>query len=124
MNVPDLVVDFMDGLQDRGVSFALDDFGAGHTAIRHFRTYYFDAVKIDGQFVRGIHANPDNQMLARALIAIAQQFDMLTIAESVETVSDAEYLVSLGIDCLQGYLFGAPTVRPPWVTPGTQRASA
>lgn len=115
MTVPELVIDFMDQLQGRGIAFALDDFGAGLTAFRYFREFYFDAVKIDGQFVRGIHNNPDNQVLTQALIAIAQQFDMLTVAESVETQQDAEYLISIGIDCLQGYLFGAPTIRPPWI---------
>lgn len=124
MTMPELVSDFMDQLQDRSIGFALDDFGAGHTAIRYFNDFFFDAVKIDGQFVRKIHATPDNQAVARALIATARQFDMLTIAESVETVADAEFLVSIGVDCLQGYLFGAPTVRPPWIIEKTKRARA
>ncbi len=124
MDLPEIVVDFMDRLQDRGVCFALDDYGTGHTAVRHFRQFLFDLVKIDGEFVRGIHANPDNQILAQALIAIAQQFEMLTVAESVETIEDAEFLVSVGVDCLQGYLFGAPTVRPPWIPSNDRKARA
>jgi EAL domain-containing protein (putative c-di-GMP-specific phosphodiesterase class I) len=124
MNLPEIVVDFIDRLQDRGISFALDDFGTGDTGIRHFRQFLFDVVKIDGIFVRGLHCNPDNQLLVRALMAVAQQFEMLTIAESVETIEDAEFLVSIGIDCLQGYLFGAPTVRPPWVDTKPRQAQA
>ncbi len=124
MTVPEIVADFMDQMQDRSIAFALDDFGAGEVAIRHFREFYFDAVKIDGQFVRSIHSNPDNQRLVNALVEIARQFEMLTIAESVETVQDAEYLVSIGIDCLQGYLFGAPSVRPPWIPEGREQACA
>ncbi len=124
MTVPELVTDFMVQLQDRGISFALDDFGAGRTALRHFRDFYFDAVKIDGQFVRGIHANADNQVLASALTGIARQFDMFTVAESVESREDAAFLISIGVDCLQGYLFGAPTVRPPWIPKENKRISA
>lgn len=124
MNLPEIVIDFMDRLQDRGISFALDDFGTGDTGVRHFRQFLFDVVKIDGEFIRGVHNNPDNQLLTRALVAVAQQFEMLTIAESVETVEDAEFLVSIGIDCLQGYLFGAPTVRPPWIPAGNEQARA
>lgn len=124
MDLPEIVIDFMDRLQDRGVSFALDDFGTGDTAVRHFRQFLFDIVKIDGEFVRGVQNNPDNQLLTRALVAIAQQFEMLTIAESVETVEDAEFLVSIGIDCLQGYLFGAPSVRPPWIPVGKEQVRA
>jgi len=124
MTVPELVIDFMESLQEHNIGFALDDFGAGHTAIRYFRDFFFDAVKIDGQFIRDIHASPDNQALTRALVATAQQFEMLTIAESVESAADAEFLVSIGVDCLQGYLFGAPTVRPPWIPHRNHRAIA
>ena len=49
---------------------------------------------------------------------------MLIVAESVETVEDAEFLVSIGVDCLQGYLFGAPTVRPPWIPKTDERQTA
>ncbi len=124
MTVPELVLDFMTRLQDRDIAFALDDFGSGQIGLRHFRDFFFDAVKIDGEFVRGIHANPDNQALARALIAIAREFDMLTIAESVETEKDARFLAANGIDCMQGYLFGAPTVRPGWATGESARRRA
>lgn len=114
MAMPELVSDFMDRLQKHGIAFALDDFGAGETVFRYFRDFFFDAVKIDGQFVRGLHQNGDNQALTRALIALAREFDMLIIASSVEDIRDAELLSTLGVDCLQGYLFGAPSVRPPW----------
>lgn len=112
MQVPELAMAFMDDLQRKGIAFALDDFGSGPTAFRLFKDFFFDVLKIDGQFIRGIHRDRDNQALARAMIGIAQHFNMFTVAESVEAVEDAEYLRSIGIDCLQGYLFGAPTMRP------------
>ncbi|WP_171130929.1 MULTISPECIES: EAL domain-containing protein [unclassified Ruegeria] len=115
MQVPELVVDFMDRLQSRGIAFALDDFGASNFSFRHFREFLFDAAKIDGQFIRGISRDPDNQALVRALIAVAREFEILVTAESVETPEDAEFLVANGVDCLQGFLFGAPTVSPPWI---------
>ena len=52
--------------------------------------------------------------LIRAVVSIAQHFDMLVVAESVETGSDAAALTDLGVDCLQGYWFGAPALRPRW----------
>jgi EAL domain-containing protein (putative c-di-GMP-specific phosphodiesterase class I) len=63
-------------------------------------------------------------VLTAALLSIGQQFDMVTVAESVERAEDAAYLTALGLDCLQGYYFGAPTVRPPWLDTGLARASA
>lgn len=119
MDMPDLVVPFMRDLQARGASFALDDFGAGHTSFRYLREFNFDMIKIDGQFTRRIADQPDNQILAAALQAIAHHFDMFTVAESVETADDAAYLIEMGIDCLQGYYFGAPTITPPWKAPHT-----
>ncbi|MCB2127491.1 MAG: EAL domain-containing protein [Rhodobacteraceae bacterium] len=117
MIVPDSVIVFMKSLQSEGISFAMDDFGGGLTSFRYLREFYFDIMKIDGQFIRGVADNPDNQCLARALLAIAQQFDMFTVATSVENARDATWLIENGMDCLQGYYFGAPTVTPPWKTP-------
>ncbi|GAA0295660.1 EAL domain-containing protein [Rhodovulum strictum] len=114
MVMPDLVSVFMRELQARGIAFALDDFGAGYTAFRYLREFYFDILKIDGQFIRGIADNPDNQVLAQALIAIGQHFDMFTVAENVETARDAAWLAAAGIDCMQGFAFGAPSLVPPW----------
>ncbi|MDZ4096593.1 MAG: EAL domain-containing protein, partial [Paracoccaceae bacterium] len=116
MLVPELVIAFMENLQREGISFALDDFGAGFTAFRYFKDFCFDIVKIDGQFIRNIHKDADNQVLAQALITIARHFDMFTVAESVESIEDAEFLRALGVDCMQGYLFGAPTVKPGFIT--------
>lgn len=123
MMVPELVVDLMDDMQPKGVCFALDDFGAGKTAIRYFRDFLFDVVKIDGQFIRGIAKDPDNQTLTGALIGVARHFDMLTVAENVENAEDAAVLAELGVDCLQGYYFGAPTTKPEWLTHEKRRAA-
>ena len=124
MLVPELVVNFMNDLQKRGITFALDDFGSGFTSFRYLRDFYFDILKIDGQFIRGVCQNPDNQVLVRALASIANQFDMFTVAESVERSDDAQWLESIGIDCLQGYYFGAPTVKKPWIILDDQVKSA
>lgn len=124
MAAPELVVDFMGRMQEHGIAFALDNFGAGTSIIKYFRDFFFDAVKIDGQFIRGVHANHDNQSVTRALVSVAKQFDMLVVAESVESAEDAEFLMSIGVDCLQGFLFGAPSVSPPWIEKMKQRASA
>ncbi len=121
MLMPEIVTTFMADLQRKGVSFALDDFGAGYTAFRYFREFSFDIVKIDGQFIRGVARDPDNQVLAQALIMIARQFDMFTVAESVETSEDAEWLMAQGVDCLQGYLFGMPTTAPAWSAEAARR---
>lgn len=124
MTMPELVSVFMRDMQKRGIAFALDDFGAGFTSFRYLRDFYFDILKIDGQFVRGIAENSDNQVLTMALISIGQHFDMVTVAESVETETDARALKNMGIDCLQGYLFGAPILSKPWQRKARNRRRA
>ncbi|MEM7472317.1 MAG: EAL domain-containing protein [Pseudomonadota bacterium] len=113
MSMPDIVCDFMSRMNQKGVCFALDDFGAGYTAFRHFKDFYFDLVKIDCQFIRKIHEDQDNQVLTQALVSIARHFDMYSVAEGVEHAQEAEYLIKAGVDCLQGYHFGAPKLRLP-----------
>lgn len=112
--VPDIVQVFMAELQDRGICFALDDFGAGYTAFRYFKQFCFDILKIDGQFICGIANDADNQVMVQAMMAVGQHFEMFTVAESVESGEDAAWLAQAGLDCLQGYFFGIPTLAPEW----------
>jgi EAL domain-containing protein (putative c-di-GMP-specific phosphodiesterase class I) len=115
MLVPELVIAFMDEMQMAGVTFALDDFGSGYTSFRYLRQFFFDILKIDGQFIRGVARDPDNQVLTQALMSVGRHFDMMVVAESVETAEDAAFLQANGVGGMQGYLFGAPTVRPAWM---------
>jgi len=73
--VPDIVQVFMAELQDRGICFALDDFGAGYTAFRYFKQFCFDILKIDGQFICGIANDADNQVMVQAMMAVGQHFE-------------------------------------------------
>ncbi len=124
MLVPELVIAFMEELQAEGVAFALDDFGSGYTAIRYFKDFFFDILKIDGQFIRNIHRDPDNAALTAALLSIGKHFQMFTVAEAVETPDEARFLMNLGVDCLQGYLFGAASLRPAFADPATRQKRA
>ncbi|QYK42316.1 MAG: EAL domain-containing protein [Paracoccaceae bacterium] len=124
MLVPEIVTAFMDDLQATGVAFALDDFGSGYTSFRYLRDFFFDILKIDGQFTSGIARDADNQALTRALMSVGRHFDMVTVAEAVETPEDAAWLQAEGIGAMQGYLFGAPTVRPAWAEDQARRRRA
>jgi EAL domain-containing protein (putative c-di-GMP-specific phosphodiesterase class I) len=121
MSMPEVVSTFMEEMHAKGVAFAMDDFGAGFIAIRYFKDFYFDILKIDSQFIRNIHQDPENQAVTAALHAIGRNFEMFTVAEAVETADEANFLISIGIDCLQGYLFGAPTLRPEWAPEHQQK---
>lgn len=112
MTVPELLAGMIAELRPKGVSFALDGFGAGAFALRHFRELNFDLMKVDAQYSRTIQTHADNQVLMAAYLAIARQFDMLTVAQGVEQAAEAAWLTQLGFDCLQGFHFAAPKLIP------------
>ncbi len=116
LQVPELVRGFMDELQPQGIAFALDDFGARHGALRSFKDFFFDMLKLDGGLIRGVQSDIESQAIAAGTAAIARNLGMVTVAGRVEHPDEAATLASVGIDCLQGYLFGAPTVSPPWAS--------
>lgn len=127
MDQPELVVDFMDRISRHGVCFALDDFGAGYTALRYLKDFYFDILKIDMQFCNGIAHDPDIRALTEAMLQIGHHFDMLVVAEGVERAEDVDVLTQMGADCLQGYYFDAPVIRPNWIFgahPAAQQANS
>lgn len=108
MELHEIMIRFMVEMQPKGVAFALDGFGAGMTAFRHLKEFFFDLVKIDKSFVRGIQNDPDNQVIIEALMMVAHQFEMFVVADGVETAQEAAFMSDLGADCLQGYHFGVP----------------
>lgn len=112
LQVPDVLNPFMAEMRDYGIVFALDDFGAGVTSLRLLRELRFDIAKVDGVLVREVDKSADQQAMARAAIAMAQEMGMYIVAEEVETEAEANWLREAGVGCMQGYLFGAPTVTP------------
>lgn len=112
LQVPDVLKPFMEEMRRHGIVFALDDFGAGPTSLRLLRDLRFDIAKIDGDLVKAVDTQPDSQTLVRAAIALAQEMGMYITAEAVETEGEAAWLRTAGVGCMQGYLFGAPTVTP------------
>jgi EAL domain-containing protein (putative c-di-GMP-specific phosphodiesterase class I) len=106
---------FVDALRHAGCRVALDDFGAGHTSLRHLQTLAIDIVKIDGSFVRNLADSPENQVFLRHLVGLTKSFGLTTVAECVESAEDAALLHAEGIDYLQGFFFGQPMTKRPWL---------
>jgi EAL domain-containing protein (putative c-di-GMP-specific phosphodiesterase class I) len=110
--LPDRVSRFMTELRPRGVCFVLDDYGSRPLSLRQLRDFRFDGVKIDRSFVRGVERSADDQALVGALISVAHRFGMFAIAKGVETEGQAAQLRALGVDGLQGFLYGRPGPVP------------
>lgn len=112
MQVPDVLKPFMAEMRERGIVFALDDFGAGMTSLRLLEELDFEIAKIDGSMVKNVDRTGAGKSAVRAAIAMAQELGMYVVAEAVETEAEATWLRDAGVGCLQGYLFGPPTVTP------------
>ncbi len=97
-----------------GCKFAVDDFGAGYTTFRNLMAIEADAIKIDGSFIQNLSRNPNNQTFVRMMVDLAQTFSVKTVAEMVDNHADADLLKRLGVDYLQGYMFGIPSASPAW----------
>ena len=106
---------FVAALRDAGCSVALDDFGAGHTSLRHLQSLAVDTVKIDGSFISNLAGNPDNQVFLRHLLGLAKGFGFHTVAECVSTAEDAAILRREGVGLMQGHHFGYPSLERPWL---------
>ncbi len=95
-------------LHGRGCRFALDDFGAGFGSFYYLKSFPFDFLKIDGEFVRDLVTSPMNQLVVAAIVSIARGMGMKTVAEFVTSEEAAELLRTIGVDHAQGYHIGMP----------------
>ncbi|MEM7401999.1 MAG: EAL domain-containing protein [Pseudomonadota bacterium] len=98
--------DFINTIKDFGCKFALDDFGSGHSSFAYLKDLPVDILKIDGVFVKGIHLEPVNYAMVKAINDVGQVMKMKTIAEYVENEEICNELKKIGVDFGQGYFFG------------------
>jgi EAL domain-containing protein (putative c-di-GMP-specific phosphodiesterase class I) len=106
---------FVDTVRAAGCRVALDDFGAGHTTLRHLEHLAIDTVKLDGSLVRFVQTSPAHRGVLRHLVGLAESIGFRLIAEGVESGEEASLLRAEGVGYLQGYHFGRPTIERVWL---------
>ncbi|MEP4052849.1 MAG: bifunctional diguanylate cyclase/phosphodiesterase [Litorimonas sp.] len=111
---PALASAFSNSVRSLGCSFAIDDFGSGYTTFRNLMAIEADAIKIDGTLIEGVASDPNKQTFVRMMVDLAQTFGVETVAEMVDDRADADILRRLGVDYLQGFMFGVPSAAPSW----------
>jgi EAL domain-containing protein (putative c-di-GMP-specific phosphodiesterase class I) len=105
---PDTALRIMDKLIKLGCSLALDDYGAGHSGLKHLQQYPLTTLKIDGTFVEPMLDSAQSQEIVRSTVALAHSLGMKVIAESVETDGLRQILRQMECDFGQGWYFGRP----------------
>ena len=94
---------FIDQVRNFGVKVALDDFGAGYTSFSYLKELPADVLKIDGNFIVNINAHPANVAIVEAIVSLAGNLGMRTIAEWAEDAATIRTLAEIGVDYVQGY---------------------
>ena len=98
----------MHALKALGLSLALDDFGTGYSSLSSLHQFPVDVVKVDRSFTSQADTSQHHRVLIDATVRVAQSLGMRTVAEGIETQSQAAVIFALGCDKGQGYLYSKP----------------
>jgi diguanylate cyclase (GGDEF)-like protein/PAS domain S-box-containing protein len=95
-------------LHEAGFRISVDDFGTGFSSLSYLKRFPVSELKIDRSFVDGIANEAEDRSITTAIIAMARELGLKTVAEGVETHTQHEVLKKLGCDIGQGYLYSPP----------------
>ena len=99
---------FISEVRSLGVRMSLDDFGAGASSFGYLKALTVDYLKIDGQFIRDLIADPLDRAAVRCFHDVARVIGVKTIAEFVEQQAALDVLREIGVDYAQGFLVHRP----------------
>ncbi len=95
-------------LRSAGVRVAIDDFGTGYSSLSRLSDLPVDTLKIDRSFIDGLPGDTASARLVPTVISLARAFDLVTVAEGVETSAQFNFLERAGCTQSQGYLHAPP----------------
>ncbi len=124
MHDPQSAIAIMKNLHERGIRMSIDDFGTGYSSLAYLKKFKVYKLKIDKSFVDDITTDPDDKAIVSAIISMAHNLGLQTIAEGVETVQQREYLFQLGCNEVQGYYYSKPLLPNEYVLFARSHAKA
>jgi len=104
----DIVRYQLDAISALGVKLAIDDFGTGFSSLSRLKHLPVSKIKIDKSFVDGLPEGEDDQCIVEAIIGLGEGMNLKLVAEGVETLAQADWLMQKGCQYLQGYLYAKP----------------
>lgn len=105
----DGILGLLTNLKMLGVRLAIDDFGTGYSSLSYLRRFPIDILKVAKSFVDDIRETGEGEALAKAILSMAANLSLDTVAEGIETRVQAEKLRELGCRLGQGFLW-APAI--------------
>lgn len=109
-DTPD-TLEVFDELRKLGVQLSIDDFGEGYSALNYLRRLPIHALKLSHSFLKGVPGKPSDVAICQAVAGIAQSLGLGLVAEGVESEAQRDFLLRLGVNVGQGFLF-APGLLP------------
>ncbi|MFC4951650.1 putative bifunctional diguanylate cyclase/phosphodiesterase [Acinetobacter puyangensis] len=104
----DLSVKSFERLRQMGIKIAIDDFGTGYSSFSYLKDLPVDELKIDKEFITDLIADSKEEAILASIIELATKLGLTVTAEGVETSEQAEILIKLGCQQLQGFFFAKP----------------
>jgi len=96
------VITKMNEIKALGSNFSIDDFGVGYSSMMYLKRLPFDELKIDREFIRNIHNDPESRGVVEAIMAVSKQYGLEVVAEGVEDEFSLEVLEKVGCETYQG----------------------
>lgn len=107
MDEPQIVIDALTTLKEHGVAIAIDDFGTGFSSMSYLQKLPLDRLKVDRSFVKDIKAGSES-VIVETIVTLGNKLGLVTIAEGVEKREQASFMIKLGCEEAQGFLFARP----------------
>jgi len=108
MDDSERIISVLTQIQQLGIKIAIDDFGTGYSSLAYLKRFPIDILKIDRAFVKDITEDSDSAAIVDAIIAMAKQLKLTTVAEGIETEGQYALLAHRGCDIAQGFLLSKP----------------
>ncbi|MBR6071733.1 MAG: EAL domain-containing protein [Acholeplasmatales bacterium] len=99
---------FIDIMHQNGIMTSVDDFGTGYSSLSVLRDFKVNEIKIDRSFINRDILNDSDEIIIGSIIDMAKRLNIDVICEGVETKSQAEFLLKLGCNNAQGFLYSKP----------------
>ncbi len=91
-----------------GIRLSCDDFGTGYSSFHRLQQVPFNTIKMDKSLIDHIHKKTVDIAIVSAIINVATQLKLQTVAEGVELAEQANILRGLGCHLIQGFYFEKP----------------
>lgn len=95
-------------VREAGFGIAIDDFGTGYSSLGYLHQLPVDTLKIDKQFIDGVPGRAGSDTVTRAIIQLAREFELDTVAEGIESEDQMTYLREAGVALGQGFHIARP----------------